>query len=117
MRRLRVWGDGGGHNSVNVHAVAAEGFAQLLSLCASIVVEVPLRPAVVDPEAGRVSTGAGRRIAMANQRNVAPTPSASAITLKNRGCESSIVIRSVATSADGKSGGKLCWAAIAPNAS
>src|SRR5262245_17846389 len=57
-------------NSVNAHAVAAEGFAQHLFLCASIVVEVPLRPAVVDPEAGRVPAGAGRRVAMANQRDV-----------------------------------------------
>src|SRR5262249_36500811 len=42
-----------------------------------IVVEVPLRPAVVDPEAGRAPTGAGRRIAMANQRNVGPLTRAS----------------------------------------
>jgi len=39
--------------------VAAEGLAQRLTLCASFVVEVPLRLAVVEPEAGRVSTETG----------------------------------------------------------
>ena len=40
-------------------------------LCASLVVEVPLRLTVVEPEAGRVPAEAGRSVAMANQRNVA----------------------------------------------
>jgi hypothetical protein len=49
----------------------AEGLAQRLALCAALVVEVPLRLAVVEPEAGRVSTKAGRGVAMPNQRHAA----------------------------------------------
>ena len=51
--------------------MAAEGLAQRRTLRASLVVEVSLRLAVFELEAGRVPTEAGRSVAMANQRNMA----------------------------------------------
>jgi hypothetical protein len=51
--------------------VASEGLAERLALGAPLVVEVPLRLAVVEPEARRIAAVAGRRIAVTDQRDVA----------------------------------------------
>src|SRR5262249_20519102 len=65
--RVHTAAHGRGKNLVHSHAVAPEGVAQRLALGAPLVVEVPLRLAVVDPEARRITTVAGRRIPVANQ--------------------------------------------------
>jgi hypothetical protein len=51
--------------------VVAEGLAERPGLFAPSFIQVPLCPAIVEPEAGRVTAVAGRRVAMANQRDVA----------------------------------------------
>jgi hypothetical protein len=50
--------------------VAPEGLAKRSGLLAPQFIQVPLGRAVVDPEAGRVTAVAGRRVAMPNQRHV-----------------------------------------------
>src|SRR5262249_43657265 len=57
--RVHAAAHGRGQNSVHSHAMAPEGLAQRLTLGAPRVVEVPLRLAVVDPEARRITTVAG----------------------------------------------------------
>ena len=51
--------------------MVAEGVAKSPGLFAPSVIQVPLRLAIVDLEAGRVTAVAGRRVAMANQRDMA----------------------------------------------
>jgi hypothetical protein len=51
--------------------VLAKGLSERPGLPAPHVIQVPLRLAVVEPEAGRVAVIAGRRVAVANHRDVA----------------------------------------------
>src|SRR5882724_8302371 len=59
-----------GEDPVHAHAVLPESLAQRLALRAPLVVEVPLRLAVVEPEARWIAAVPGRRVAVANQRDV-----------------------------------------------
>src|SRR5262249_40599835 len=59
------------YDPVHAHAVIAKGITKCSGFCASLFVQVPLRRAVVDLEAGRVTAVAGGRVAVANYCNVA----------------------------------------------
>src|SRR4029453_4733839 len=74
-RRVHAAAHGRGEDAVHTHAVAAESLTQCLALGAPLVVEVPLRLAVVEPEARRIAAVAGRRVPVANERDMAaPRP-------------------------------------------
>jgi hypothetical protein len=57
--RVQAAAPGGGPDPIHAHAAGAQSLAERLGLCASQLIQVPLRRAVVDLEAGRVAALAG----------------------------------------------------------
>ena len=70
LTRLQAPTHGRGHDPVHAHAMLAKCLSERPGLLAPDVIHVPLRLAVVEPEAGRVAPVAGRRVAMPNHGNV-----------------------------------------------
>src|SRR5262249_8542058 len=62
---------GRGHDPAHLYAVLAKCLAESLALLASQVIQVPLGRAVVDPHARRVAPVTRRRVAVANDRDMA----------------------------------------------
>ena len=71
-RRLQAPAPGRGEDLVRAHTVLTEGLAERPALRPSSLIQISLGRAVVDLETGRVAV-AGRRVAMADQRDVTAT--------------------------------------------
>jgi hypothetical protein len=69
-RRLQAAAPGRGEDLLDTHAALAEGRAERPGLRPASRIHVALGRAIVDLEAGRVAAGAGRRVAMADQRDM-----------------------------------------------